>query len=441
MATRHVTRQANIGKRTVPRSGAGALNERIGGERSAVRAARIVIIAGEHSGDALGAKLMTALATRLPGGVIFSGVGGHQMEAAGFRSDFPLTDIAVMGPIAILKRLPVLVRRVYRSVDMALAADPDVVVIIDAPEFTHPVAKRIRKARLDIAIINYVSPTIWAWRPGRARKMAPYVDHVLALLPFEPDAHRRLGGPPCSYVGHPLTERLGWLAALDPAPVLASAGIDPDRPIIAVLPGSRRSEVERLMAVFGDALALYAGGAGRDSDPSSDRRAVQFVLPAMPHVRALIAAKVAQWPAAVARPVIVDGADDHQKFAVFKAARAALAASGTVTLELALTRTPMVVCYRVDAVVSTMRRLIMTDTSVLPNLITGERAIPEFHQEQCSAVNLARALADAAGPTAARDAQLAQLDRVPGLLALPDGLAPSEAAAVTVLGFVTARMG
>ncbi len=398
------------------------------------RAARIVIIVGEHSGDALGAKLMTALEAQLPGGVVFSGVGGHQMEARGFRSEFPLADIAVMGPIAILRRLPTLVRRVYRSVDMALAADPDVVIIIDAPEFTHPIAKRIRKRKADIPIIDYVSPTVWAWRPGRAKKMAPYVDRVLALLPFEPDAHLRLRGPACTYVGHPLTERLDWLKDLDPTPHLAALGLEPARPVIVVLPGSRRSEVERLMGVFGPALALFEARASKMGVHH------QYVLPAMPHVRSLIETQIAAWPAGAPRPLIVAGDDDAQKFAIFKAARAALAASGTVTLELALARTPMVVTYRVDAIVSALRQLIKIDTSVLPNLIAGERAIPEYHQERCTPANLADALADASFDTPHRAAQLAQLDRVPAFLSLPDGIAPSDAAAGAVLPYVAFRL-
>jgi lipid-A-disaccharide synthase len=387
---------------------------------------RIVIIAGEHSGDALGAKLMAAMEQARPGQIEFTGVGGHMMEAQGFHSDFPLSDIAVMGPLAILKRLPVLVRRVYRSVDVALAANPDVVVIIDAPEFTHPVAKRIRKRRPEIPIIDYVSPTIWAWRPGRAKKMAPYVDHVLALLPFEPAAHAELGGPACTYVGHPLTERLPALAALDPTAQLIAAGLDPFRPLVVVLPGSRRSEVERLMAVFGDALALFQA---RMPD-------AQYVLPAMPHVRLMIEEKLALWPAAAPRPVLVDGSDEAVKFAIFKAARVALAASGTVTLELALCRTPMVVAYRVDAVISAMRHLIRTRSSVLPNLIVGVNAIPEFHQERCTAINLATALTAAAGETPERAQQLAALDQVPVNLAPPGGVSPSQAAARIVLGYL-----
>lgn len=406
--------------------------------RGVPRPLRIVIVAGEHSGDALGAKLIDALRVRYRGNIEFAGVGGHLMEERGFVSAFPLSDIAVMGPFAILKRLPLLVRRVYQTVDAALAADPDIVVVIDAPEFTHPVAKRIRRRRPAIPIADYVSPTIWAWRPGRARKMKPYVDHVLALLPFEPEAHRRLGGPACTYVGHPLTERLAWIASLDAAEAMKAAGLDPAKPMVLVLPGSRRSEVDRLTGVFGDALAAFVSDTrfanGAEASP-------QFVLPAMPHVRAAIEAHIANWPPNVPAPAIVRGEDEATKFALFKAARAALAASGTVTLELALTRTPMVVAYRVDAIISALRHLISTETSVLPNLITGGRAIPEFHQEHCTAANLSAALAAAYFDTPERAAQLAQIDRVPVELAPPDGLTPSEAAAAVVAGLLSQSDG
>lgn len=386
------------------------------------RPAKIFIVAGEHSGDALGAKLIAALKRRLDDGVSFRGVGGHLMEQQGLASEYPLADIAVMGPFAILKRLPRLVSRVYQTVDAALAAAPDVVVIIDAPEFNHPVAKRIRRRRPDIPIINYVSPTIWAWRPGRARKMAPYVDHVLALLPFEPDAHRDLGGPPCTYVGHPLLERLPWLDALDTAPFLAENRLDPAQPILVVLPGSRRSEVERLMVDFGAAVALL----------SAKQPELQVVIPAMPHVRAMIEEKAASWPQAAVKPLIFAGEDEVAKFSAFKLARAALAASGTVTLELALTTTPMVVAYKVDAVISAMRHLIKAKTCVLPNLITNARAVPEFLQEDCTPGNLATALVEAMADTPARAAQLAELARVAPALAAPCGSA-SDAAADVVM--------
>ena len=173
---------------------------------------RIFLVAGEHSGDALGGKLMSALSAHCKGRIHFLGVGGEDMERAGLASQFPLADVAVMGLLSILARLPRIMSRVYRTVDAAVAAEPDAVVIIDCPEFTHPIAKRIRKRAPNIPIIDYVSPSVWAWRPGRARKMRAYVDHVLALLPFEPAAHQRLGGPP-THLRRPPADRAARLAA------------------------------------------------------------------------------------------------------------------------------------------------------------------------------------------------------------------------------------
>ena len=188
----------------------------------------IFVIAGEHSGDALGGKLMAALRQKLGSRVRFQGVGDEAMQNEGLVSDFPMSDVTVMGPLSILRHLPRILKRVYGTVDRAIATEPDVVVIIDSPEFTHPIAKRIRKRRPDIPIVDYVSPSVWAWRPGRAKKMRPYVDHILGLLPFEPEAHARLGGPPCTYVGHPLIERADWLKNLDPEPLRQRLGLDPN---------------------------------------------------------------------------------------------------------------------------------------------------------------------------------------------------------------------
>src|SRR5215470_1079340 len=202
---------------------------------------RLFIVAGEPSGDALGAKLMAAINQRRRGRVRYVGVGGAQMAEQGLISQFPLEDVAVMGPGAILARLPKLLARVYATSAAAVAAEPDALVIIDSPEFTHAIAKRVRRRRPAIPIINYVSPSVWAWRPGRARKMRRYVDHVLALLPFEPEAHARLGGPPTTYVGHPLIERLDWIRDLDPEPLAERLQLDRRRPVVVVLPGSRPS--------------------------------------------------------------------------------------------------------------------------------------------------------------------------------------------------------
>jgi lipid-A-disaccharide synthase len=380
----------------------------------------VFLVAGEHSGDALGAPLMSALASRLGPGTRFAGVGGAAMQRAGLASLFPLEDVAVMGPLAILKRLPQIVRRVHQTVDAAIAADPDVVVIIDSPEFTHPIAKRIRRRRPSIPIVDYVSPSVWAWRPGRARRMRAYVDHVLALLPFEPEAHRRLGGPPCTYVGHPLAERRHWFAGLDPAPLAARLGLDPAKPVLVVLPGSRRSEVTRLMAPFGETLRrLEAHGP-----------ALEVVLPAVASVRREIEAALAAWP----RPVhLVEGEED--KVRAFKLARAALAASGTVTLELALAGAPMVVAYRVDALAAQLRFLLKVHSVVLANLVLGENVFPELLQEDCEPEKLAAEVASVMRDGPERNRQLAALARFP-LLMRYDGASPSDAAAAVVARYV-----
>lgn len=384
----------------------------------------VFIVAGEHSGDALGAKLMAALNAQRRGRLRFIGVGGELMSREGLVSQFPMHEVAVMGIGAILMRLPRLLRRVYGTVSAAVAAQPDVVVIIDSPEFTHPIAKRIRRRLPDVPIIDYVSPSVWAWRPGRAKKMAAYIDHVMGLLPFEPAAHARLGGPPCSYVGHPLTERLSWLAALDTGPLLERVGIAPDMPVLVVLPGSRGSEVRRLMQPFGEAI-------GRLVELGAE---FEVLVPVVDSVRALVEAESARW---AKRPHLVSGEDD--KFRAFKAARAALAASGTVTLELALAGAPMIVAYKVEPVMAPLlRRLITAESVVLVNLILGERAIPELLQEYCTPANIASALVPLLQGTPTRAKQMAALARVPRALQLPGDGTPSEAAAAIVLHYAQA---
>ena len=301
-------------------------------------------MAGEHSGDALGAKLMAALNERRRGRIRYVGVGGEQMAQQGLVSQFPLQDVAVMGIGAILGRLPTILRRVYGTAAAVVAAEPDALVIIDSPEFTHPIARRVRRRLPEVPIIDYVSPSVWAWRPGRARKMRNYVDHVLALLPFEPDAHHRLGGPPCTYVGHPLIERMDWISALDTAPLAERLALPADSALLLVLPGSRPSEVSRLMQPFGETLTrLMERG-----------RKFEVVIPVVESVRGLIERQLPAWPK---QPHLVTGEED--KFRAFKLARAALAASGTVTLELAVAGTPMVVAYKVDPLMAPALRLMI----------------------------------------------------------------------------------
>lgn len=387
--------------------------------------ARVFLVAGEHSGDALGGRLLMALHERLGGNVRFSGVGGEVMREQGLETLFPLSDVAVMGPLSILPRLPRIIRRVHRTVDAAVAEAPDVVVIIDSPDFSHPIARRIRRRCPAIPIINYVSPTVWAWRSGRARSMRRYVDHVLALLPFEPDAHRRLGGPPCTYVGHPLIERHAWLDALDPAPLANRLGIARGEPVLLVLPGSRSSEVGRLMQPFGDTVRLLKA-RGLIS---------RVIIPAVPHVRSQIEAALTDWPL---RADLITGEED--KFRAFKLATAALAASGTVTLELALVGTPAVVAYRVDAIAARLRFLVKVPSIVLGNLVLGENAYPELVQEDCTPDKLAAALSPLLADTPERRRQLNMLTKAPERLAVA-AASPSDAAAEIVIRYASQGRG
>jgi lipid-A-disaccharide synthase len=384
------------------------------------RPMKIFVVAGEHSGDALGGKLIAALKRLHTGPITFAGVGGEDMAREGFVSLFPIEDVAVMGPMSILPRLPRILRRVYQTVDAAVAFAPDAVVIIDSPEFTHPIAKRIRKRAPHIPIIDYVSPSVWAWRPGRAKRMRRYVDHVLALLPFEPEAHVRLGGPPCTYVGHPLIEKLDEIETADGAALAQRQGLPAGKPVLLVLPGSRTSEVIRLIDVFGEAIGRVGA-----------RMPLQVVIPAVRHVRSLISEKTAGW---ASRPHIVD-AGTSDKYAAMRLARAALAASGTVTLELALARTPSVVAYKVDKLIANLRFLLKVPSVVLANLVLGKNVYPEYLQEACTAEALANALMPLLGETQEREAQLQALAQTPEKMRLSSS-SPSAAAAEAVLAVV-----
>lgn len=377
-----------------------------------VRTLQVFLVAGEESGDRLGAALMRAIRSERSD-VRFRGVGGEKMAAEGMPSAFPLADLALMGFVGIIRRLPAILARIRATADAVIAADPDVLVIIDSPEFTHRVAKRVRAARPKLPIIDYVSPTVWAWRPWRARKMRRYIDHVLALLPFEPAAYRELDGPPCTYVGHPLFERI---SALRPGNVeRARRGAEP--PLVLVLPGSRRGEVSRLLDPFGAALRMASERIG----------AVDLVLPTVPHVRHIVEQGIADWPA---KPRVIVGQDE--KDAAFRQARAALAASGTVTLELAFAGVPTVAAYRVpplDAFIA--RRLVRASSAILPNLILGENVVPEFIQEACTAEALAYALVGVIedGPNRERQTEaFSRLDEV-----MQTGAAPPSARAAAVV--------
>jgi lipid-A-disaccharide synthase len=381
----------------------------------------IHLVAAEESGDALGAALARALAARAGGAVKLAGVGGRAMAAAGILSPFPIDDLAIVGLTAIPRRLPMILRRIRETADAIIAAAPDVLVIIDSPDFTHRVARRVRRLAPSIPILDYVSPSVWAWRPGRARAMRPYVDCVLAILPFEPAAHIRLGGPPCFYVGHPLIERISELRPNDDEALRRRA----DPPLVLVLPGSRSSEIRRLLSIFGAALARVSARIGP----------MELVLPTVPHLAAAVHAGVAGWP--VVPRIVVEPAE---KWAAFRSARAALAASGTVTLELALAGVPTVAAYRLTLIEELIARLAgigQLTSVILANLVIGENVVPEFLQRDCVPERIADALTLLFSDTPERLRQIdafARLDRIMALEA-----APSDKAAAIV--FDVARRG
>jgi len=375
----------------------------------------IALVATEASGDRLGGALMQAIARRVPG-ARFTGVGGPDMAAHGLVSLFPIDDLAIIGFVAILARLPSIFRHIRAAADAVIAAQPDVLVIIDSPEFTHRVARRVRAAAPAIPIVDYVSPSVWAWRPSRARAMRGYVDHVLALLPFEPDALARLGGPPCDFVGHPLASEVDRLRPDDSDAARRAA----DPLLVLVLPGSRSGEIKRHLSVFGEAMTILAERCGP----------VEAVLPTTPSLEARVRAATADWPV---KPRVV--AETAEKWAAFRQARAALAASGTVTLELALAAVPTVVAYRVPLVEEVVGRLLIkVPTIVLANLVLGENVMPELLQRQVAPEPLAAALAPLLADTPERRRQVAAFARLDDVMKI--GAAnPSEAAAQIVLDY------
>jgi len=381
----------------------------------------VFIIAGEVSGDLLGASLMRALNDRLGGGVRFQGVGGERMQKLGLVPLFSMEELVVHGLQQALARAPRLLRRIRETAGAAVAADPDVVVLVDAPGFNLRVAHAIRRLNPAIPIVDYVSPSVWAYFPGRARRMAPAVDQLMAILPFEPALHRKLGGPPTTYVGHPLLERLAALRPLPGERPPVAAARKP--PLLLVLPGSRRSEIGRLMATFGETVAVVAERHGP----------LEVILPAVPYLAAEIRDRVAGW---AVQPTIVEG--EVATYAAFRRAHAALAASGTVTLELALAGVPTVVAYKVEPFLRPLKGFLKVDSIVLPNIILGERAMPEFLDGDAQPELLAAALLLLLADTPQRQGQLDAFARLDAAMALDRGT-PSERAAEIVLSAMRNR--
>ncbi len=386
---------------------------------SRATAPHIFLVVGEDSGDRLGAALIAAIRRRVPQ-ARFSGVGGAQMTAQGMPSLFPLGVLAMIGFAAIPARLPKILRLIRETADAVLAAKPDALVIIDSPDFTHRIARRVRARNAEIPIIDYVCPSVWAWRPGRACRMRAYVDQVLALLPFEPAAMQRLNGPRTTYVGHPLSEHAGDLRPN--AEEVRRRADDP--PLLLVLPGSRSGELRRMAPIFGEAVAQIADRIG----------ALEIVVPAVPRLTEAVKAAVARWT--VPARVVTDAAE---KDAAFRKARAALTKSGTSTLELAIAGVPMVAVYKVSLLEEIVARLLITaQTANLPNLVVGENVVPELFQRDMTPARLAETIIPLFSDTPPRRRQLEAFARLDNIMEIGRAV-PSERAAILVLDCASAH--
>ncbi|GAA5540890.1 MULTISPECIES: lipid-A-disaccharide synthase [Brucella/Ochrobactrum group] len=367
------------------------------------RPLKIAIVAGEESGDLLGADLIDALRLQTDRLVDLVGVGGDHLAARGLKTFFDPHEIALMGLGAIIKNLPGLVLRIRQTARQIVAEKPDCVLLIDSPDFTHRVAKKIRAADPSIPIVKYIAPSVWAWRPQRARAMRAYIDHVLTVLPFEVDVMERLNGPQATYVGHrlssyaPIIETRAAQLALEPQ--RSEAG----KHTLLLLPGSRRTEIQMLMEPFGRAV----------EELSQRVEKLEVILPTLPRIEAMVRDLSRDW---AVKPLIVVG--DEEKWKAFARADAALAASGTVSLELALSRIPSVLSYKADWFA---RKFLMPKITIwsaaLPNIIADEPVVPEFFNEFVRPGMLARNLERLMRPGSARQAQLDGFDAVASVMA------------------------
>ncbi len=374
----------------------------------------IYLIAGEASGDAIGARLMAALREMSGGRAEFAGVGGPMMIDEGFDSLFPMEELSVMGLVEVLPHLRRILRRIRDVVADIERRRPAALVTIDAPSFSIRVARKVSYPNL--AKIHYVAPTVWAWRPWRVHKFKACFDHLLAILPFEPPYFERVGLP-CDFVGHPVIEY--GIGGADGPGFRDRHGIAPTARVICVLPGSRRGEIQRLVSIFAEALCLLEERIG----------AIRVVVPSTPSMAAFVEARIGNWPG---NPIVV--AAGHEKYEAMQASNVALAASGTVALELALAGVPSVIAYRISPVTAfVVLRMLSVRYVHLLNIMADTDLVPEKLQMYCTPESLVEALQELFG-----EAGVTQIKAIqPGLASLGrDGEVPSKRAARVVLDVI-----
>jgi lipid-A-disaccharide synthase len=381
----------------------------------------IFIVAGEPSGDALGGALIAALRERTAGRLRIAGIGGEFMAEQGLTSLVRLADLAVAGVAEVLPRAPLILRRVRETVRAIEQMRPDAVVTIDSSGFSWRIAHRLRRHGERLPLVHYVAPMVWAWRAGRARRMARWYDHLLTLLPFEPPYFERVGLA-CSYVGHPVLE--SGAERGDAARFRAAHGIAGEELVLTVLPGSRGGEVSRLLPIFGAALRRLEAMLGP----------FRVAVPTVETVAERVTTGVGDWPG---RPIVLRGA--AAKYDAFAASRAALAASGTVALELALAGVPMVVAYRLNPMTEALLdKLLHVRRYSLVNLLLDHRVVPELVRGDCNPERIAAELATLIGDERVRSAHREGYDQAMRRLAA-GGSTPSRNAADKILAIIAAR--
>ena len=385
--------------------------------QSSLNGPKIMLVAGEASGDQLGGRLMAAIKAQAPN-ARFIGVGGPRMEREGLRSLFPMNEMSVMGLTEVVPHIPHLLKRISQTAKFARSEHPDVVITIDAPDFSFRVGKKLKGK--GIPLVHYVAPSVWAWRSGRARKIADFLDHLLALLPFEPPYFEK-EGLPTTFIGHSAVEERH---DGDADRFRAQHALDGDTKLLAVLPGSRNSEVKRLLPIFKAVV----------TDIATKHPNTRIVVPTVAKVADVVTDEMKDWPLS---PIVVS--TDQERHDAFAAANCALAASGTVSLELAIAGVPHVIAYQVNALTGWVaKRLIKIDTVTIVNLVLGRKLIPEFLQSRCKPKKIIPVLDELLGDSPARQEQKDGFDEACRLLGFGDR-APSEKAAEQILKIIAKK--
>ncbi len=384
---------------------------------------KIFIVAGEASGDILGGNLMRALKVQHPD-VAFYGVGGARMAAEGLTSLFPMEELSVMGIAEVLPRMFHILYRIRQTAKEIVKVQPHAVITIDSPDFCFRVIQKLKAKIKSIPCIHYVAPSVWAWRPGRAEKVSKFLDHILTLLPFEPPYFEE-HGLKATFVGHPIVERIESRG--DGERFRRKHNLKADQPVLCMLPGSRMSELSRLMDKFCDTADIVL----------RNRHNAVIVIPTLPHLKPVIEKFFA---GKGINPILVF--NEEEKFDAFAASTIAIAASGTVSLELAMTDTPHIIAYKLSPVSAWVaKKLIKTPYVNLINILLKRPVVPELLLDQCEPGPMSKELFRLMGDKDARASQLMDFREALIKIGLGDPETPSMRAAKAVITVVDAKMG